>query len=245
MLNSLLHLGLSKHEARIYLAVLKHGPCTAGPLVKETRLHRVFVYNALKSLKDQKLISMVVRNNRQNFQATNPESLLEPLREKARVAQLLIPELKGIMGRKDQAMGVRVLYGREGFWENLQEVIESAKKCDGIMRIIGGAPDTDFYKAIGPHYQAYKIKLKESKVAKWLLSPYYASSEFRAKFAKETTENRLKTLPAGLSSPTYTRITPEMVSIEIYTTPIFIIQIKNKAIASSYLEHFNLLWKQA
>ncbi len=50
----------------------------------------------------------------------------------------------------------------------------------------------------------------------------------------------------GLSSPTFTRITPEIVSIEIYGSkePV-IIQMRNEAIAQAYVEKFSLLWKEA
>ena len=55
----------------------------------------------------------------------------------------------------------------------------------------------------------------------------------------------LRTLKEGLSSPTYTRITQEMVAIEMYKPQIVVIQIYNKIIAQAYLDSFELLWKQA
>jgi len=50
-------------------------------------------------------------------------------------------------------------------------------------------------------------------------------------------------LDTGLSSPSYTRITEELTTIEIYATDVMIIQIFNPVVAAGYLEHFNLLWK--
>lgn len=245
MLKELIQLGLKEREAKVYLATLKKGPCTAGPLVKVSGFHRVVVYGALERLKELRLISVVIKNNRQYFQATNPDHLLSSIEEKQRLAKRIIPDLKQMQSRDNTEMGVKILYGQEGFWDNLRAVIESAARFDHIMRIIGGAPDTEFYRAIGERYLSYTAFLRVNKVAKWLLSPEKYSEEFQRKFAKETTKNKLKTLPMGLSSPTYTRITPEMVTIEIYSTPLMIIQIKNKAVAKGYLEHFDLLWKLA
>jgi len=239
----LIHLGLSEYEAAVYMAVLELGPCSAGPLIKKTKLHRMNVYSALKNLEEMNLISIFLKNNRQQFQGTNPENILAPLKEREILAQQLIPQLNALKSKQDSEMGVQILYGVEGFWSNLQEIVKSAVKTDKIMRIIGGAPDSDFYKAIEPHYEEYKKVLKKSKVAKWLLSPREESENVKKKFKKEDKNNRLKTVP-GMHSPTYTRITPEMVSIELYTTPLMIIQIKNRAVANSYLEQFNLLWKR-
>lgn len=242
MKKDLTKIGLTDNEADVYLAVLELGPCTAGPLVKKTELHRMNVYKALRHLEKLNLVSVFLRNNRQHFQSTNPESILTPLKERERLATQLIPQLNALKSKHDSKMGVQILYGVEGFWRNIQDVVKSAESTDKIIRIIGGAPDDDFYKAIETHYDSYKKLLKTTKVAKWLLSPRKESENFKKRFLKEVKKNRLKTMP-GMHSPTYTRITPELVSIELYTEPLMIIQIKNKAVANGYLEQFELLWE--
>jgi len=241
----LIKLGLNKNEAKVYLAVLSLGLTLAGPIVKQTKLHRTIVYNALERLEDLRLISVLHKNNRQHFQTTNPENLLTPIQEREEIANDIIPQLLSLQNHTNEKMDIRILYGSEGFWSNLKDIINSASQDDKVMRIIGGAPASEFYKAIGSNYSAYKRILKKTKVSKWLLSPKATSQDFKDKFDKEASQNKLKTLPEGLSSPTYTRITHEMVSIEIYSNPLIIIQIKNKPIAESYLEHFNLLWRMA
>lgn len=78
---------------------------------------------------------------------------------------------------------------------------------------------------------------------KRLLAPEPFSNVFKRKFAQEK-DTELCTLPHGLSSPTYTRITKEMVTIEILKPSVVVIQIRNKAVARSYLDAYELLWKQ-
>lgn len=75
------------------------------------------------------------------------------------------------------------------------------------------------------------------------IAPAPFSKIFRQKFALEK-NTELCTLPHGLSSPTYTRITREMVTIEMLEPSVVIIQIRNKSVARAYLDAFNLLWKQ-
>ena len=70
------------------------------------------------------------------------------------------------------------------------------------------------------------------------------SADFKKRFAADPL-NELRLLPKGLSSPTYTRITREMVSIEIYRPQLVVIQIRNTAIAEGYLDSFKLLWDTA
>ena len=50
-INQLLEsLGLSKNEAKTYLALLKLGSVPAGPLIKDLGMHRAAVYNLLDLL---------------------------------------------------------------------------------------------------------------------------------------------------------------------------------------------------
>jgi sugar-specific transcriptional regulator TrmB len=238
------NLGLSKNESTVYVELLKLGSTNAGPIVSNTKLHRQLVYEALDKLVGKKLASFVIKNNRKHFQAASPSSILKLIEEKEEMAKQIIPELTRLQTESVDRIEVRTLHGQKGFFDNLKDVVASAKRTDKIMRIIGGGKDLDFYTVVGNRYQEYVDLLQKSKVKKYLIAPTSLSDEFKKKFAKEP-GNILKTMDWGLSAPTYTRVTQEMVAIEIYTTNVTIIQIHNKAIAKSYLEHFELLWKQA
>lgn len=237
-------LGLSKNEASVYYALLQSGLSQAGPLVKATKLHRMLVYEALNRLSDMGLVSIVHKKNIKIFHATDPSALIHKTRGLAELAKTVVQELHALQ-KKSDVVSVRTLVGREGFITNLQEVVESAaRQKDNTMCIIGGARDSDFYETIGDWYDDYIELLKKHRVKKRLLAPGSFSDIFKKKYSKEQ-GTELRTVPQGLSSPTYTRITEEMVTIELYYPSIVIIQIQNKAVAQSYLDSFELLWKQA
>lgn len=236
-------LGLSKNEVAVYLSLLALGLSQAGPLVKATGLHRMMVYEALDDLERKGLISLVHKKNIKMFQASDPSVLLEQTKRLTGLAHMLVPELRHIQKNVDP-VEIRTLVGREGYITNLTEVVESAaRQKDRLMCIIGGGRDIDFYDIIGDWYPSYVTLLEKTKVKKHLLAPAPFSKVFKQKFAKEK-NTELCTLPHGLSSPTYTRITHEMVTIEMLTPSVVIIQIRNKTVARSYLDAFNLLWRQ-
>ncbi len=242
--SALEQLDLNKNEAKVYLELLKLGLTNAGPIVTNTRLHRQLVYEALDRLVEKKLASVLIKNNRKHFQAASPNMILKLIQEKETKAREILPELLKLRTQADDQIEIRTLYGQKGFLENLKIIIESAAADDGIMRIIGGAPDTKFYEVLGDSYVEYVKLLEDNKVKKYLISPEEYSKDFKRKFALEE-GNILKTLSKGISSPTYTRITKNMVSIEIYASDIVIVQMFNKAIAKGYRENFDLLWEQA
>ncbi len=235
----------SKNESTVYVALLELGMTNVGPIVKKTGLHRQIIYQALETLEKKGYVLSVTKGDRKHFQAVSPDAIVKRVEETMSAAKEILPELLKLQSRSADSVEVRTLYGREGFIANLRDLVASAERCDGIMRIIGGANDTDVYALLGTWYPEYVALAKKSGVIKKLIAPKQ-SDEFKEKFAEEF-GNQLRYLNVGLSAPTYTRMTPEMVSTEIYVAgnDVTVIQIRNRAIAQAYIEHFNLLWEQA
>ncbi len=241
----LMEFGLNKNEAAVYLALIKLGLTPAGPVIKLTRLHRMLVYNALETLINRGLATVQENTNVKTFQASDPSFLTDKARHLSDLSKLIVPELHKLQHDHGEVVSVRTLIGHEGLVSNFQTVIaSSAKQKDRTMRILGGAKDTDVYAALGDWYFEYVKLGGKAQIHKLLLAPANSSSVFRKRFLTEK-NTKMKTLPHGLTSPTYTRITEEMVSIEMYKPQIVVIQIINKTVARSYLDSFELLWKTA
>lgn len=240
---SLVNLGLSKNAAAVYLDLLARGTSQAGPLVKATKLHRMLVYNAIDELSAEGIVTVQRKKNIKMFTAVDPAVFVERAEKIVAMTESIIPTLNRLQATSNDQIDVRTLIGEEGFRKNLEDIVLSAaKQSDKTVRIIGGARDTDFYKAIGSWYDEYLDLLAKKSVKKLLLAPATYSNVFKRKFAEED-RTLLRVLPDGLSSPIYTRITDEMVAIEIYEPQLTVIQIRNKAIARGYRDSFDLLWK--
>jgi len=241
---ALVELGLSKNASNVYLALLSTGLSQAGPIVKVTKLHRVLVYGALEELQELGLVTVQRKKNIQLFKPADLSVLESRAQRVESLVQSIIPELRKLQSGVGDTVDVRTLVGQEGFRQNLEDVVLSAsKQKDKTMRIIGGAKDTDFYKAVGGWYDEYTELLEQKGVKKMLLAPASYSSEFKQKFVEEW-GTQLRTLPKGLTSPIYTRITDELVAIEIYEPQLVVIQIRNRAVAQGYKDSFELLWKE-
>lgn len=238
-------LGYTKNEATVYLALLKLGMTQAGPIIKATKLHGMLVYSALEKLVDYGLVSVVRKKHIKKFQALDPSTLLGDIHKKRTTAEKLIPELQKLLTGNLPQVVVKTFVGQEGLINNLKEMVESAALSkDACMRIIGGAKDTDFYDAIGNFYHDYLLMTKKNGVTKKTLAPSSYSNVFRKQYEKEG-DALMRTLPKGLNTPAYTRITPELVSIEIYKPEIIVIQISSSIIAKAYVDSFDLLWDMA
>ncbi len=237
-------LGYHKNEIDVYLALLRVGPTQAGTIVKATKRHRMIVYNALEKLTDAGLATVTRHTKVQIFQAADPIVLLEQTKRTHERMQIAVPLLRKLRQHTD-AVSVRTLVGSDGFKTNLQEVVESAVRHPSKeICIIGGAKDTDFYNAVGDWYETYEKLVKKNRVHKRLLAPASYHVKFKERFQKEFL-SELRLLPQNSSSPIYTRITHDMVTMELYEPSLTVIQIRSAAIARSYLDSFTLLWNNA
>ncbi len=238
-------LNIPEREAQIYVILLKLGLTRVGPIVNKAKLHRMLVYQALEKLKDMRMASMVLKNGRQHWQATNPSVILDRIKKQESLAVNVVKEIELLKESSDDDVNVQIFYGRRGLLENLEALMISAGGTDKILRIIGGASDVDFYELLGDWQKEYEELQVKHKVAKHLIAPVGYSKNFDSYFP-QVSSNKARLMKEGLSSPTFTRITPEIVSIEIYGSkePV-IIQMRNEAIAQAYVEKFSLLWKEA
>jgi sugar-specific transcriptional regulator TrmB len=236
-------LHIPEREAQVYIALLKEGMTSVGPIVTDTKLHRQLVYQSLDKLKDLRMASMVLKNGRQHWHATDPSILLERAEKQQSIAKLAIEELMAVKQKVQDDVHIEILYGAKGLLANLEAHSKAAARTDKLIRVIGGAGDV-LYDILGKQYDAYQKLTKKLKVKKRIIVPQGYKKNQNDKFHNEP-GNEMRIWKAGLTSPTFNRMTKEMVSIEVYGKEPIIIQIKNPTIAESYIESFESLWKQA
>ena len=79
---ALIGLGLTKNEAKVYLALLKLGSATAVEITKQSHVHRVNAYDVLERLQQKGLIATVFSAKKRVYEAANPEQLATLIKEK-------------------------------------------------------------------------------------------------------------------------------------------------------------------
>src|SRR3990167_6740891 len=87
-------LGLSEKEARVYIALLPYSDIGSSKLIRATRLHGQFVYDALEKLEQLGLARHVIQNGRKKFSANSPKRILSLIEEKKLSAQSVVRQLQ-------------------------------------------------------------------------------------------------------------------------------------------------------
>lgn len=237
-------IGLTTYESEVYLALLKLGRTTAGPIIRTTKLHRQHVYTALERLQERGLVSFVVQNNRRNFIGVTPDDLLKRETERFRGFASIIPALKDLQKKATTQLHVETLVGANEFFQSLISAADSAAKGDGLLRIFPSERGSDLYGFLGARYSEYVRHVHEIGVSKRVIVSPPAAEPYRERLLLEP-RAQMRCHELGFSMPTYSLITNELIDFGIVSDDIVIVRIWSKALAKTYVDQFSRLWQLA
>jgi len=222
--------GLAKAEVEVYLTLSKLGSSLVSKVAQETGLHRTNIYDILEKLKEKGLVSYVIKENRKYFSASNPEKLLDYLKERENEIQSILPELQGLRNSPRSESIVEVYKGKEGLKSVLKDILKE-KKDYFVLEEHG------YIQTVLPHfYPQFNKQMNLSKIKVKVLTKDVN------KIAKRSLM-QVKSLPNFLSFPAATAIYGNKVAIFVWDAPYHAILIKSKQIADSYRNFFNTLWR--
>lgn len=161
-------LGLSEKEIKVFLALLENGSSSVRGLADITDLNRGTVYDILKKLQEDGLVSFFHKESKQNFVAEDPDKLVKFAREKENEIQKtkkklieLIPELKSLQEKGGQGPVTKFYEGKSGIKFILDDILTSMKASNNETYYVYSAEGVreDVYSAY-PDYNKKRIKNK-------------------------------------------------------------------------------------
>lgn len=237
MEQELIKLGFSSHEAAVYLALIDIGQTGAGEIIKKTGLHRNIIYETLDKLIAKQLALKVTVKNVAQFRSTDPNRIINTIKTSLDMAEATVPEL---VSRANVKQDIVVYDGLDGF-RNYNYSALTRIPNGGTQYILGSVGNL-WYELMGEMYQKYR-KLRIKKKITWKMIGYAESARDQDVVdMKEFIDLRI--IPRNLSTPANMQIWEDVVALQVLTEPYSVIEIKNKALAESYLNYFNLLWEQ-
>ncbi len=134
LVSVLTQMGFSEKEREVYIALLQRGPSSVRALAEKTGINRGTVYDILKSLREQGLVSYYHREKRRYFVAEDPEKIKEAvMRRRQELDRVLdhvddiLPTLKAWYDNAGDKPVVRYYEGDQGIRTILQDVIVTMK----------------------------------------------------------------------------------------------------------------------
>lgn len=232
------NIGLTKTQAKIYLALSDLGSSTVTVIAKRSNLHRINVYDALEQLVKLGLVSFITKERAKYFDVTPPNNLLNLLREKQEQVVSIIPKLQLRLDlRKKKDAEATVLSGIKAF----QQLLDGFLVYNDEILIFGipkNAPQKMKHYIEGFHKRRIEKKIKMKHI-------YNYQAIDRIKYLNKMAFSEARYLPQEFDSNVSTNICGDTIVFVGWDDPVWIVQIKNKEISSSYKHYFYLLWKNA
>jgi len=241
-------IGLTPGEIKTYLALLKLGSSSTGPIAKESGVSRSKLYSILDKLEKKGLASHVEKNGVLYFQATEPSRVKDYIQEKEKELKRLevdfnnfLPQLELLQQQAGKQQKVTVYQGFKGMRTAHEHLYLKLKKGE------------EYYYLGVPAYQP------KEQLLYWLrdhLRRAEAGIKCKLLFNADTDPKILKArndvkgcdaryMPTDIVTPANMLIYKDTTLILIQYPDTIGIEIINQKVADSFKSYFDEFWKRS
>jgi sugar-specific transcriptional regulator TrmB len=160
-------LGLNEKEIKVYLGLLEHGAISVRGLAELIDLNRGSTYDTLKRLQEKGLVSYYHHKTKQKYVAEDPEKLVKLTQEKEdelkatkKELKKLIPELKSLHDKGEDAPVTKFYEGKEGVRFILEDILGSLEnlKSDKEYFVYSATNASDDINNAYPNFTKDRIR---------------------------------------------------------------------------------------
>ena len=124
---TLMELGLSLNEARIYEALVDLGEASVNTISIKTRINRSNVYDAMERLCEKGLATELFIKSQKYFKSVHPRRLLELLKEKQEGVERILPNLAKKFETNKQEEEAYFYRGIEAYKNYMFDILKEKK----------------------------------------------------------------------------------------------------------------------
>jgi len=232
-------LGLSKTEAKVYLALLRLGSGTGSEIAEKADVFRRNAYDALSKLTEKGLVSSVIKD-KTYYSVAPPEKLQDVLREKEDALGELLPKLRELYTHPKIRQKVYFYEGKEGIKTVMSEIIKEGK--DWLAFASSGQSKV----ALGDWVDYWEKKRSNACIKAKVIMADTPLGRQRGIEIKKLKHTEVRISPGEFETPVSTYIFGNRMGIVLWseTEPLAIL-VDNPEIAAANRKYFNMMWKIA
>jgi len=245
--NSLKELGLTEHEASLYLLSLSLGPTTITTLADYMAISRPNVYKVINGLEKHGLAKFSERKKYvRTFMVESPTMIRDLLKKKEeelnRFDQKIVttlPDLLALYRQGELPTSIRIIQGREQFLKLFFQIIEEEKN---ESQFCGSAHDFIGFISWAEEREWIKQRMKKNIGIRALLLPSEDAQTLKENDAAEFRQTRFLFVAC-----------PFVSSFQLFAKKIILWQpkaplailIEDEYLAAMFKEIFEKLWEQS
>jgi sugar-specific transcriptional regulator TrmB len=245
MKEELKKVGLTEGESGVYLALLKIGSSTVGPVVKESRVSYSKIYEVLGRLIEKGIVSYTLIDKTKYFQAVEPNKLKDFLKNKKEeiikdmeLLDKVLPRLEGLSKGKER-QSAEIFIGIKGLKTAYEVLLKEHSKSIPLHFLYVhdekyAEITSEFYEKLFYYFKELKIKLKGINTSNIKKSKHF-------KKPPKFIDLRFVDFPLPLTVDIY----KDKVLLTTWRNKPFAYLITSKEISENFMKYFEELWKIA
>lgn len=238
--NNLKQIGLGEKEAKVYLAALELGPTNIQNLTKKSEIKRSTVYEMIKDLKEEGLLTETTKGKRKIFIAAEPENLKRNIKSKEQLLNDILPELKSLSNIGFVKPKITFYEGREELREIWHDTLRTTSKISYWI-----SPIQSINATVGEEFLNKYVE-ERTKKGIWVKSIHITSQKASYKYIEpqfhEKTLRKMRFTPLEIDISNTIAIWDDKVAIMSSQKEGFGFIVESKDYAKSMKVFHDLLW---
>lgn len=231
---TLMNIGLSKAESKVYVSLLKLGRTRAGKIIKITNLQSSVVHNSLNTLLEKGFITYILVGSIKEYNALEPSIIEKYIETKKTEYKLILPKLKAM--RKIQELDNAEVYeGYNGILSAMLLMLHDAKKGETFK----------YFAAASQNLTAEALKFfpRADNVRKQIGMKVKGIASFDTKELGDYSGSEIRFTKQAIP-PTMNIFGDKILLMSLSSKPTAIL-IQSKEIANEYHKLWDTIWKKA
>jgi sugar-specific transcriptional regulator TrmB len=238
-LNDAIKAGLSAKASAVYVALLEAGlALPPKAIVGRTKLHRQYVYDALRELQDKRLIVTEGQGHRIKYGAGSPDRLLQEAEKQRLDALDGVSALMKLYDRSPAGV-VEIIRGSRAVVESEFALLKESEN-GGFLDIVSGV-GMSWVRMLEERKEEYDDLRRKKRIK---LRYIGTGSDVQHAWEENAAENESRVM-SGISDVISVSVRPTSVTFNIYEPEIMAVRVKNLAAVQSQRAIFEVLWKGA
>lgn len=231
-------IGLSKNERIVYLDLTKYGKSTALEIAKRTSIHRTNTYDALRSLQEKGFINELIEDKKRAFCSRKPSTIVDYIMHQKSEIESLLPHFQSLAREGREDAEISLAKGTFAFRAALLDLLALKKP----INVYGASnASVDIY-GLGFLKEFHARRIKEKIMMRHI---YSEDAPDRIAQLNKMKHTAARYLPKEYDTLVSTAVCGPYVLLSMFSSPPYLIILKNEKLADTYNRYFELLWKQA
>jgi sugar-specific transcriptional regulator TrmB len=155
-------IGLSKREKEVYVALLELGQSHARVIVTKSNIPQSKIYEVLERLIQKGLVNYIIVENRRQYSASDPDILMDYLKDKEEKLNLILPTLNKLQNKTKENQKVELYEGRTAVFKLLRRMVDDSNEGEEYLSFSFGGEHAD------PNVSLFYLNLHARRLEKKL-----------------------------------------------------------------------------